>query len=98
MAGAAVGTLMQRPPRQQERACNQSKTASDRIGLDSQLVNQAEERRRLTKEQEVIRESLDRGDGSSVLGQRWANHGARGQTLANKFAWLRQDQVRLVEF
>jgi hypothetical protein len=75
----------------------QSKAASDRIGLDSQLVNQAEERRRLTKEQEVIRESLDGGDCSTVLCQRWPDHGAWRQTLADKFAMLGQDQVRLVE-
>jgi hypothetical protein len=75
----------------------QSKAASDRISLDSQPVNQAKERRRLTKEQEIVRESLDRGDGSPVLCQRGSDHGARRQTLTDEFAWLRQDQVRLVE-
>ncbi len=75
----------------------QSKAASDRIGLDSQPVNQAKERRRLTKEQEIIRESLDRGDGAPVLCQRGADHGARRQTLADELARLRQDQVRLIE-
>jgi hypothetical protein len=96
-AGAATSKPVAAP------ACNggeltpKSKAASDRISLDSELVNQAKERRRLTQEQEVIRESLDRSDGSSVLCQRWSNHRARRQTLADKFAWLRQDQVRLVE-
>ena|SRR6266403_85594 len=75
----------------------QSKAASDRISLDRQPVNQVKEGRYLTKEQEVIRESLDGGDGSTVLCQRWPDHGAWRQTLADKFARLGQDQVRLVE-
>jgi len=75
----------------------QLKATSDRISLDSQPVNQSKKRRRLTKEQEVIRESLDRRDRSPILCQGWPDHGARRQTLADKFAWFWQDQVRLVE-
>jgi hypothetical protein len=56
------------------REMQQSKTTSDRISLDSQAVNQAKERRRLTKEQEIVRESLDGGDGSPVLCQRGPDH------------------------
>jgi hypothetical protein len=80
---------------QQGESLQQLKAPSDRISFDSQLLNQAEERRRLTKKQEVIRESLDSGDRSRVLCQRWPNYGTRRQTLADKFARLRQDQVRL---
>src|SRR2546422_8550300 len=76
----------------------ESKAAPYRISFDRQSVDQGKERRRLTKEQEVIREGLDGGDGSSVLGQCWPNHGAGRQTLIDKFAGLRQDQVGLVEF
>src|SRR3984957_9206305 len=72
--------------------------APNRISFDSELVYQAKERLRLTKEQEVIRKSLDRGYGSPLFCRRGSNHRALRQTLADKFAWLRQDQVRLVEF
>jgi hypothetical protein len=75
----------------------QLKAALDRISLDSQAVNQLKEGWHLIKEQEVIRESLDSGDGSPVLCQRWPNHGTSRQILTDKFARLRQDQVRLVE-
>src|SRR6267378_7514538 len=79
------------------KACKTSKAAPDRISLDSQMVNQAKECLRLTKEQEIIRKSLDRGHCSSVLCRRWSNHGALRQTLADEFTWLRQDQIGLVE-
>src|ERR1700724_368506 len=79
----------------QERDLQQSKAALNRISLDSQLVNQAEERRRLTKEHQVIRESLNRGDCAPVLRQRWPDHRAMRQTFADKFARLGQNLVGL---
>ena len=74
------------------------KAASNRISLDRKTVHQVKERLRLTQEQQVIRESVDGGNRSSVLRQRWTNHGALRQALTDKFAGLRQDQVGLVEF
>jgi hypothetical protein len=85
-----------RPNNREELA--QLKAAPDRISLDSQAVHQLKEGWHLIKEQEVIRESLDRGDGPPVLCQRWPNHGTSRQTLADKFAGLGQNQVRLIEF
>src|SRR5271167_1142529 len=76
--GAATSNQIQRPSKQQA-SLQPSKAASDRISLVSQPVNQAKERRRLTKEQEVIREGLDGGDGSPVLCRRRPDHGALRQ-------------------
>src|SRR5712691_5641201 len=73
----------------------QSKVASDRISLDRQPVHQSKECRRLTKEQEVIRERLDGGHCSPVLCQRGPDHRAVRQTLADKFARLGQNLVGL---
>ena len=75
----------------------QLKAAPDRISLDSQPANQTKERGRLTKEQEVIRESLDCGHGPSFFRRSGSNHGALGQVFADELAGLGQDQVRLVE-
>jgi len=52
----------------------------------------------LTKEQEVIRESLDCGYGTPFFRRSGSNHRAVRQILTDEFARLRQDQVRLVEF
>jgi hypothetical protein len=80
---------------QQGESLQQLKAASDRISFDRQAVNQVKEGRYLIQEQEVIRESLDRGDCAPVLCQRWPNHGTLRQTLADKFARLRQNLVGL---
>src|SRR5258708_20900333 len=83
------------PAKTSRERLQQIKAASDRISIDSQPLNQAKERRRLTQEQEVIREGVNSGDCAPVLCQRWPNYGAWRQTLADKFAGLRQNQVRL---
>jgi hypothetical protein len=49
----------------------------------------------LIQEEIVCRESLDRCDGASILGQRRPDDGNRGQIRAEEFTRLRQDQVRL---
>jgi hypothetical protein len=56
-----------RPGQQGRETLLSLKPATDRISLDCQLFNEAEERRRLTQEQQVVGESLDRRHRSSIL-------------------------------
>jgi hypothetical protein len=92
--GAATKSQKRRPPTARE-GLQQLKAASNRISFDGKPVNQRKESLRLTQEQEIVSEGLDRGDRSPVLCQSWPNHGTLRQTLADESAGLRQNQVRL---
>src|SRR5579872_139185 len=95
-AGAAAVTRYSACPGiRRERA--QSKAPSNRVSFDSQPSDQIKERLRLTLEQEVIRERTNSGNCSRNLGRGGPDHGTLRQTLTDKLARLRKDQVRLIE-